>query len=93
MLAAARHPGPQMLSELVPDLAPPPGFQGDWPSEGQLLRQLSAHTSAAAGEPADLASYPGDRGACHRQFPTSDMRASHPTFPLMQPAVASPASA
>lgn len=40
----------QMLSELVPDLAPPPGFQGGWPSEGQLLRQLSAHASEAAGK-------------------------------------------
>ncbi|PRW21106.1 flagellar associated membrane [Chlorella sorokiniana] len=38
----------KVLSELVPDLAPPHGFQSSWPSEGQLLRQLSAHASAAA---------------------------------------------
>ena len=56
----------QMLSGLVPDLAPPPGFQGSWPSEGQLLRQLSAHASEAAGKPSGIA---GILAGC--AFPTA----------------------
>ncbi|KAI7846027.1 hypothetical protein COHA_000564 [Chlorella ohadii] len=43
----------KLLSELVPDLAEPAGFQGGWPSEGQLLHQLSEHACVAAGKTPD----------------------------------------